>query len=282
MTPRNDPAALHWLVGAELANYRAETGLSLSEAAEATGISRAKLGHMETGRYKQNPDDVLALLKSYEVDRTDVERVAALAAIHARKAWWAPWKPVVAEWFGLFLGLEGMAESVVTYEPCVIPGVLQTKEYAEAITAENNWGVRRDLVGRFAKLRLARAARLHDPIPLRLHAFIGESALRLRVGTSDMRQDQLKHLLALASQPNIIIQVVRPEDGVHNAMGAPLHVMRFTLARPIAFVQLLDDGKYLSAPGQVWSYIGATESLERVAMSPRDSKILIKSMIGKG
>src|SRR4051812_23876314 len=106
---RSDPSALRWLVGVELAHFRKLAGLSIAEAVQRTGITRAKIGHMETGRYQQFPDDVAALLTCYGAERRDVDRLTTLAGSSEGKTWWASWSHLVPDWFKTFVGLEGLA-----------------------------------------------------------------------------------------------------------------------------------------------------------------------------
>jgi transcriptional regulator with XRE-family HTH domain len=278
MSPRSDPAALRWLIGVELANYRAETGMTLSEAAIATGISRPKLGHMETGRYQQNPEDVAKALKSYEIADNDISRVVSMTGNSGRRAWWSSWNDIVAPWLRLYLGLEGMAESLFAYDPNVIKGLFQTEEYASALT-NGTERARADRVERFVGLRRARATRLTDPLPLKVEAVVGEAGLRLAVGSPKLRRAQYAHLLELAALDNVIIRVVRPEDGYHQALPGHFSILNFTAARSISYVELQDDAVYQSAPAKVWPYRAAADSLRRVAMSASDSTAFIRSLL---
>ena len=91
MVSRGDPAPLRWLIGVELARYRNAAKLSLTEASDHSGISRAKLGHLETGRQQQDPDDIARLLATYQVDQSDIDRIISLTSRADDATWWAPW-----------------------------------------------------------------------------------------------------------------------------------------------------------------------------------------------
>ncbi|KWX00696.1 XRE family transcriptional regulator [Carbonactinospora thermoautotrophica] len=275
---RSDPSALRWLIGAELANYRKESGLSLSEVSAATGIGRAKLSHMETGRYQQYPDDIAAVLKVYGVAQRDIDRLTSLAGRADSKTWWAPWAHVVPDWFKTFVGLEGLAESEFAYEPIVVPGLLQTEAYAQELTRASGF-VRPDHHERFVSFRLARARRLTEEEPLRLHAVIGEAALRLHVGTPEIRRAQYEHLLDLADRPNVTVQVLRPENGPHTAVTGKFTIMDFVDVRSIAYVELLDGAVYVQDPDDVRTYKMAAENLQQVALEPDESVAFIKSLL---
>jgi transcriptional regulator with XRE-family HTH domain len=279
MVSRGDPAPLRWLIGVELARYRNAAKLSLTEASDHSGISRAKLGHLETGRQQQDPDDIARLLATYQVDQSDIDRIISLTSRADDATWWAPWAQVVPDWLKTFVGLEGLAESEFVFECIIIPGLLQTEQYAAALTA-NTPRVRADHSERFVGFRIARTRRLTDPErPLKVHAVLTDGALRLAVGDPELRQAQLRHLLAMAKLPTVTIQVVRPEDGPHTALTGQFVVLGFESVRSIGYVELHDGALYLQDADQVRTYSMVANDLQRAALSPERSIALIQSMI---
>jgi transcriptional regulator with XRE-family HTH domain len=279
MAPRRDPSPLRWLIGVELGRYREAAGLKLSEVAERTGMSRAKVGHLETGFQQQDPDDIATLMELYGGVQRELDRLIALSTSADRTTWWAPWAHVLPDWLKTFVGLEGLADAEFIFEPMIIPGLLQTADYATVITAETP-RVRPDHGERVVNFRLARANRLTDPNrPLLLHAVIGEAALRLAVGTPGIRRAQLEHLIEMAALPNVTIQVIRPEDGFHTAMSGRYAVLDFENARPIACSELHDGAVYIQDQEQVRSYKLSSENLQRVALGPEKSVALLRSML---
>lgn len=281
MAGRNDPSALRWLIGVELAAYRRQAGLTLTELSEATGITKPKLGHMEMGRYQQNPDDIANVLHACGADERTVDRLSSLSGRSDSKSWWAPWAHVVPDWLKTFVGLEGLAESEFVYEPSVLPGMMQTEDYAQAVTTATGF-VRQNHSERFVSFRLARARRLVDPDPLQLHVVVGEAALRLAVGSPEVRRAQYERLLELAEQPNVTLQVLTPERGPHHAGGTgQFYVLRFAEARPIAYTELLDGAVYVQDPDDVRIYTLAAENLEQVALEPDESIALVKALVAE-
>ena len=275
-----DPSPLRWLIGTELKRAREQARLSLNEAAEVTRLSRHRINHLERGTTPQDPEDITALLTAYEVPAKDIDRLTTLTGRADQSTWWAPWAAVVPDWLKTMVGLEGLAESVFTFQPLNIPGLLQTQEYASAITA-NSRSIRPDHGERFVGFRMARTRRLTDQErPLSLHAVITESALRLAVGPPDVRREQLHHLVAMADLPNVTLQVARPEDGPHPALGGNFVIFGFgSAARPVVYVELQDGAVYLQDQEQVAAYTMASSDVQRVAMSPEQSRELIASML---
>lgn len=277
MSERSDPSALRWLIGNELRQYRTEAQQTVAAASQALECSHGKITHLETGRYQQQPEEIAALLRFYGAEQHDVDRLTALAGQSNSSTWWAPWANIVPDWFKTFVGLEGLAESEFVYEPVVVPGLLQTEEYAHALTKATGF-VRPDHSERFVSFRLARARRLTDPQPLRLHAVVPEAALRLRVGDSQVRLEQYQHLLAIAERPNVTFQVVRPEEGPHAAATGQFVILDFTYARPIAYAELLDGAMYIQDQDQTRTYRMAAESVQKVALDHDESVALIESL----
>jgi hypothetical protein len=109
---------------------------------------------------------------------------------------------------------------------------------------------------------------------------IPESALRLAVGSPDVRREQLQHLLTVSELPNVTIQVVRPEDGPHSALGGGFAQLDFgNVAQGVVYVELKDGAVYLQDPDQVDAYTMLAADLAQVAMSPEQSRELIASML---
>lgn len=279
MVVRVDPSPLRWLIGVELARYRNDFGLTLTQVADQIGMSRAKVGHLETGRQQQDPEDIATLLRVYGAEQRDIDRLTTLTGRADEATWWGPWAQVVPDWLKTFVGLEGLAQREFLFDPMVITGLLQTEDYASAVTVDTP-RVRPDHSERVVGFRLARTRRLTDlDRPLHLHAVIGEAALRLAVGTPEIRRAQLKHLLEMAKLPNVTVQVIRPEDGYHSAMSGRFVVLDFDQMRSIGYTELHDGAVYIQDTQQVRSYILSAENLQRVALGPEKSAALIRSML---
>lgn len=280
MADRSNPSALRWLVGVELANYRRRTGLDQAEAANRAGISRGKMSHLETGERRQQPADIAKVLAAYGAPQHEINRLTSLAEVPDESTWWGAWSDVVSDWFGTFVGLERLATKELVFEPIVIPGTLQTQDYARELSRSSQ-RVRVDHSERVVELRMERAQRLTVDNPLHLHAAITEQALRLRVGTPEIMRAQYKHLIDLAKRPNVTLQVIVPERGPHQAMTGQFFVLEFDKARPIAYAEVEDGAMYVQHPGQVDTYRESFRSLEDVGLPAEESIRFIADLIKK-
>lgn len=265
------PSALRWLIGVELAHYRNRATLTLAELAVPTGISKQKLGHLETAERRQYPTDITKVLTACGAAQHDIDRLTTLAGMTDSTTWWGPWSDVVPDWLGTFVGLERLATNEFIFGPITLPGLMQTPEYARELTYAA-LRVRRDHAERTIEFRMERARRLTDgETPLHLHTVVTEQALRLNVGTSDVMAAQYDYLIELADRPNVTLQVVTPERGPHGAVNGQFVLLDFEIARSIGYVELQDGAIYVQHAGAVDTYQESARSLKTVALPPDES-----------
>ncbi|MGQ0840542.1 helix-turn-helix domain-containing protein [Actinokineospora sp.] len=273
MASRDAPSALQWLIGVELKRYRDRSGLTQPQVVKAVGagLTVGKLGHLETGERRQYPEDIARVMAACGAERHEIGRLTSLAELADSSTWWGSWSDVVPDWFGTFVGLERLAAGEFTFEPLVIPGLVQTPAYAQSLTMRGR-RVRPDHSNRLVELRMQRARRLTDPDnPLTLHFALTDHALGLHVGAPEVMVEQYNHLITLAKLPNITMQVVVPERGPHDAPTGQFTVLDFEHARSIAYVELQDGAIYAAGAGEVDTYRESTRSLADVALPPEDS-----------
>ncbi|MEV0648881.1 helix-turn-helix transcriptional regulator [Phytomonospora sp. NPDC050363] len=271
MLNRNDPKALRWLLGAQIASFRHDAGLSLAQLRELTGVSRAKLGTMETGRFGQNADDVALILEACGAPKDDITRLSTMARRIGGRSWWAKYADVLPDWFTLYAGLEGLAESLFTMELWAMPGILQTEAYARAVTGSTSL-VRPDHVERFARFRTERSARLTDAAnPLRLDVVLAETAFRVQVGGPDVMAAQFDHVLDLIDSGGVSVQILLPEAGARPVGAGQLTLLRFDDGFEAAYTELIDGASYVSAPAKARAYRWAADEIQRVALTPEES-----------
>lgn len=278
MAAVRNPSALRWLVGVELANYRKRTGLKQADAAKRAGVSVGKLSHLETGERQQQPSDIAKVLEAYLAPQHDINRLTSLAEVPDESNWWGAWRDVVPDWFGTFVGLERLATKEFVFEPIVIPGLMQTENYARELSRSSQ-RVRVDHSERVVEVRMERGQRLTAENPLHLHAAVNEQALRLRIGNDEILREQYEHLINLASLDNITFQVVVPERGRHEASTGQFVVLEFEKARPIVYAELQDGAMYVQHPGEVNTYRESARSLGEVALPPDESVRFVADLI---
>ncbi|MFI9008882.1 helix-turn-helix domain-containing protein [Actinosynnema sp. NPDC053489] len=274
-----EPSALSWLIGNELRDHRDRARKKGTEAAKVLGCTSGKISQIEGGMYRQRPNEVAMLLAFYGADRADIDRLVALAGQDDESTWWGAWTDVVPDWFQTFVGLERLAATEFTYEPIVLPALLQTEAYATAVTTSSR-RVRPDHGDRVVHFRMERQRRLFaEENPLALHAIIEESALHRQVGDAGVMKGQLEHLLDVGERSNVDIQVIPMSVGVHSATTGSFVLLGFEKFRDVVYVEVQEGALNVQDPAQVRAYSMSAENLRAVALDQRESASLITSLL---
>jgi transcriptional regulator with XRE-family HTH domain len=252
---RGDPSALRWLIGTELLNARKKAKVSQKAAGEAAGCSHVNVSYMEKGTTVQEPARITKLMKRYGSDQADIDRLARLAGSYADQgAWWADFADVVPDWLATFVGLEGLASAEFVYDPLVLPGPVQIREYAEALLVDHLRVAAAD-VPEVVALRMAR----QEPLvtgenSLEFVTVIEESTLDRMVGGPDVMRRQYQHLLELDQRANITLLMMPSEVAVHDGLDGELMLLDFREAQSIAYMEFQDGAVYIQDQDRVKKY----------------------------
>lgn len=281
------PAVRRRKLGAELRSLRRHAGLTSGQAAGLVGWHQSKVSRIETGRSGVKPADVRLLLDAYEVkDPRLRELLVALAGSDddgARHHWWHAYRGLLPPAYRDFISLESQACRVRTLETVVIPGLLQTPEYARAVTRAALGGLPDEQVDALVEVRLARQDVLRARRPLRLSVVLDEAVLHRPVGGRRVLRGQLRHLRAAAHLPHVRIQVLPFAAGEHVGLLGPFVIFSFPNIADLDVVVLdhLTSSLYLERKEDLRAYSDAFSSLQDQALSPEDSTEFIAG-IGDG
>mgnify|MGYP003777214643 CR=1 FL=1 len=277
------PTALRIALGGTLRQLREEVGISREVAGSTIRASVAKMSRLELGRVGFKLRDVTDLLTLYRVvDPARREELLELARQANKRGWWHRYSDLLDASFQTYLGLEQAAPVIRTFELQFVPGLLQTPDYARAVTRLAYTSVQE--VERRVELRLQRQRLLstdHKDPPTRLWAVVDESVLRRWVG-SDVRvlRAQLDHLLAMSELPNVALQVVPLRHGGHAAAGGSFKVLRFAdQALPdVVAIEHLHSAVYLDKPAEVDNYTFVMSELVASVDPPGRTPHIIKQI----
>ena len=224
--PVGGPTVLRILLGAQLRRLREAKRITLEDAGRVIRASHSKISRLETGRVGFKDRDISDLLTFYGVTN-EAERTAlrSLAQRANAPGWWHDYSDVLPSWFEAYVGLEEVATQVRAYEVQFIPGLLQSEDYARAVTLLGHSDELPRDIERRVRLRMARQAVLDKPDPPNVWAVVDEAVLRRPAGSPAVMHGQLKHLLDLAQRPNITIQVMPFQAGGHSAAGGPFSIL---------------------------------------------------------
>ncbi|GHA37194.1 transcriptional regulator [Streptomyces tauricus] len=270
------PAVRRRKLGAELRALRARAGLTSGEAARLVGWHQSKVSRIETGRSGVKPADVRRLLDAYDVRDPELyELLVVLAGADddGRHHWWHAYRGLLPSTYSDFISLESQAGAMRTLENSVVPGLLQTPEYAREVTRAAVDGAHDGKVDALVEVRLARQDVLRSNKPLRLSAVLDEAVLRRTVGGPEVMARQLDRLREAAHLPHVRIQVLPFGVGAHVGVTGPFVIFSFPNRSDLDVVVLdhLTSSLYLEQREDLRSYEEAFNSLQGQALSPEDT-----------
>ncbi|WP_030904250.1 helix-turn-helix domain-containing protein [Streptosporangium amethystogenes] len=277
MAADTSPTVRRRRLASELRRLRIERGLSMQEVAERMDLAAASVSRIETGRRGIRPRDLRAFLDMYEVPEADRESLMALSREARQRGWWQNYGDVLPGEYATLIGLEAEATSVRTYQQTLVPGLLQTADYARAVVAATRPGDTPEEIERRVSVRMERQKRLADDNPLELSVVLGEGVVRQHVGTAEIIASQLKHLAEVGQRPNIMIQILPYRAGAHQAMTGSFNIVGFPAPSDLDVIYLenMSSGLYLEDSADVRRYVAVFDYLRAAALSPGDTTVML-------
>ncbi|GAA4070107.1 helix-turn-helix domain-containing protein [Nonomuraea soli] len=277
------PTVLRILLGTQLRKLRVANGISREDAGYSIRASHAKISRLELGQVSFKERDVADLLTLYGVTDPD-ERAPLLELARTANApgWWHKYSDVLPGWFEVYIGLEGAAAAIRTYENQFVPGLLQTPVYARAVIALDHARATITEMDRRVSVRITRQRRLTGDHPLRLWAVLDESCVRRSPGGPEVLRDQLDHLLAMAALPNVTLQIMPFDRGGHAAAGGPFSLLRFPQPElpDVVYMEQLTSALYLDKPAESEHYTEVMNRLSTQALTPEETHQFIAALRG--
>jgi transcriptional regulator with XRE-family HTH domain len=260
---------------AELRAARQEAGLTQEQVAAAMEWSLLKVIRMETGSVGISTNDLRALLRQYQIVDSDRTReLDALAQAAREHSWWSVYRDVAPTGLLQLIAYEAAACITRAFEPLLIPGLLQTEEYARAVIGQFMDGSPTRRVESLIELRMRRQELLNQADPPLLFFILDEAVVRRLVGGEAIMRRQLRTLIDTASRPNITIEVVPFSVGAHPGLRGSFVALEFPDPADDDVLYLESpQGDLISreAPEEILAYREEFESLRRISLGPEDS-----------
>jgi hypothetical protein len=268
-------------LAAELRRLRELDGRTGDEIAAAVNWSPSKVSRYELPRGGLKPTEVEKLLDQYGVTGQHREQLLALADEATRKGWWEEFADVLPREYLDFIGLEAEASSVWHWQTEVVPGLLQTEEYANHIQLgyQQVVPIPPRAVEKRVQVRMIRQQVLTRDRPLELSAVIDESALRRRFGDRRTMREQLQRLAATAELPSVTVRVL-PLDGDHSVAVGSFVIFRFgseheTSLHDVVSTEQLRSEIYVEGEEETYQLRRTFTRLADESLSPAASHDLI-------
>jgi transcriptional regulator with XRE-family HTH domain len=261
-----EPAAspMHFF-GAEVRRARLAAGMTLADLGaqvpcDASTVSRIEAGTLSpTERFAEACDEAFPHMDGW----------FSRFYQDSRK-----WNGPYPAWFRPFVEYEAKAKSLRTFEHSLVPGLLQTADYARAVLATRP-NTSEDKIEQLTAARLDRQVILERDSPPLLWAVIDEAVLRREVGGSKVMHDQLCHVADAAGRPNITVEVIPYGTGAHSGLLGAFVIADFADAPSIVYLETANGGQIVERPSAIEEDVLIFDSLRSDALPRRQSRDLI-------
>jgi transcriptional regulator with XRE-family HTH domain len=263
-------------LGQELRRLRELKGMTAEEVAERLLVSQSKISRLENGRRSISQRDVRDLCGVYEVeDHRIVDSLMQMAKDSRQQGWWHSFGDIP---YSVYIGLETDAASLRVYDPQVVPGLLQTRAYAETLITGALPETTPTDIDKRVQVRVRRQERIAAPDnPLRLWTVLDESALRRVVGSRAVMREQLEHLVEQSQLPHVTVQVIPFDMGAHPGLNGQYAILEFPDAADssVVYIEGVTSDLYLEKANDVQKYSVMYEHLRAQALNVEQSRQFI-------
>jgi transcriptional regulator with XRE-family HTH domain len=281
MPTSSSPTVRRRRLAAELRSLRTNSGKTADEVGRALGWSKAKVSRYELARSGLRPADVARLLDFYGVQADHREQLLALAEEASHKGWWEAYADILTEGYLGFIGLEAEATSILEWQINVVPGLLQTEQYAREVLSGYHEvaPISPIAIQRRVETRLFRQQLLTRDEPLALVAVLDESVLHRQRGDRSVMLGQLERLAEVSEQPNVTIRIL-PLNRHHGLAVGSFAILRFsrpneTTLHDVVSLEGLVNELYVEGDTDTYQFRLAFDHLAEESLSPPQSRDLI-------
>lgn len=277
MADRGSPTIRRRLLGMKLRELRISAGLHLDQVAKMLECSESKVSRIETGDVRVTPRDVGDLLEFYGVTEAQQEELMQAARKARETGWWQAYNDVLPSSASAYIGLEAAADEIRTYEALLVPGLLQTTAYAEAVIRVLHPNLLPHEVNRLVELREGRQAMLRQDDPPAIWAILDEAVVRRPVGGPKVMRQQLQRLVDDSALETLTIQVLPFQAGEHAGMYGSFTILGFRDSTQLDAVYLENPAKELAMEKDedLLPFTRAFEHLRASAIDPETSAALL-------
>jgi hypothetical protein len=271
----------------QLADLREHAALSVKDVARQLEWAESTVYRIESARRGVKPGDVLLLLDLFTrtgnvvITEEHRDELLKLAREARKRGWWQTYSGAVPEPFIVYIGLESEVSTLRAYGCELVPGLLQTEEYAREVRRASVPIPDPAQTDRWLAVRAARQRRLTGDDPIRLWTVLNEGALRRAMGGPAVMARQLARLVEAAELPNVTVQVLPFSAGAHPAVDAPFMVLGFPERTDpdVVYVEHMTQALYIETPREVDAFTLAFDHLRARALDPDESVARIASIM---
>jgi transcriptional regulator with XRE-family HTH domain len=259
-------------LGHELRQLREAAGLKIDDVAQRLEVSPATISRIETGGVGVRVRDVSDLLDQYGIQGTDRANLLTLTREARQPAWWRsrPYSDVLSEGLDVWIGLETEAVAIRSFEVQLVPGLLQTSEYARTVLQAYYSSEPSEQIERRVELRIARQQLVIEQNDTPIWAVLDESVLRRHIGPAELMQSQYRRLLELAEKNNISIQILPFDAGVYTIPGG-FAIMQLPYDPDVVLIEYRGGTFRIDQPEEVAAHTQVFDLLKANAKDSEES-----------
>ncbi|MGW0572954.1 helix-turn-helix domain-containing protein [Streptomyces tauricus] len=262
------------VLGRRLQELRQSAGLTAVEAGRRLRQAHTSVTRMEQAKVSLKWATVKAMLEIYGVAPAEAAEFLALTEKANASGWWQSYRDALPAWFAVHVSLETSATHIRGYEPAVVPGLLQTADYARDVLRLNRPHPTQEELARRVELRMERQSLLTRVEAPHLWVIMDETVLRRPVGEAPVMRAQMDRLIEAASLPNITLQVSPFSAGLHPGAFGPFTIFRFPMPDfpDIVCTDNLGGATYSEDRDEVALHREIVDRMSAQALSPDRSK----------
>ncbi|GAA4198855.1 helix-turn-helix transcriptional regulator [Streptosporangium oxazolinicum] len=277
-----EPTPRRRRLGAELRRIREALGWTQEEAAGHLGYqSLSTVSKIENGLQGLRIQQLPHFFEVFGITDTVLrEELRDLVRRAGEADWWQRYEGVVDDPLGDYLSQVENANALFVFNPLAVHGLLQTPEYARAVTEGSRVWKTPEEIDHFVALRLEhQRTMLERRLPLKIWTVLPEGVLHQEVGGRACMRAQIEHLIHLArTNPAVTIQVLPFSAGAHAGMDGPFMFMSFSTGRDLVCIESLRASLHLNEPEVVELYRTTSDLLKSDALSPKASIPLLAAI----
>jgi len=264
-------------LGEVLRRAMTAVGLNGQEVARLLGCTPGWVSRVLSGKRVAGEQFVAAFLGLCRVRSPERDRLLALCQNQHTPGWWQQHGSRLPKQLVTYIDHENKAVTIDDFQAIVVPGLLQTKEYARALISGSG-NIPAEEVEDRVVARLARRSLFSREYPPRFTFFVHEFVLRTPVGGAAVMSEQLDHLLQMSMRPYLTLRVVPVSLGVHAAMAGSFIFMEFTEFRPVTYLESTTSSLFLELPEETAAYRSILAALAETALGEEESRALIATL----
>lgn len=266
-------------LAAAIRELRERSGMRSRELSLQLGLSHSTVSHWETGKRVPAVEDVASLLGAVGVNGDERERILNLARHATEGNWLTHGMPGVPEQLAGAMECERDANVITEWSPAIVPGLLQTRAYAQ-MTVSADGSLSAHEVESRVFVRMGRREFLSEGNPVRhLHALIGEAILHEPVGESGVLLEQLRYLHKMSQHSNVTLRIVRSGSGWHPGLHGPFIYYEFPDSEPVVHFEHYSSGAFIQDDKDVNAYRYVIDAIREKAADKKTSSRLVADTV---